>query len=163
MRGFLAKKIGLFIFFILGACIGSDKPVVEEVMSALVAGDIFTLSEDFDTSFGRKIASNQSTTILVIQATNNLGQGFIFRISPYEGLGTYIFGPASGTDHLATWIDDAKDLSYFTTGFEDTLGQFVVTEDLEDRIGGTFEFNAKSSETSPVKKIETGVFKISLQ
>lgn len=142
---------------------GSDKPLVEEVMSAVVGGDIFTLSEDFDTSFARKIAGNQSTTVLIIQGTNNLGKGFIFRISPYKGLGNYNLGPASTSDHLATWIDDAKDLSHFTTGFEGTSGQFVVAEDLEDRIGGTFEFNAKSSETSPIKKIESGVFKINLQ
>lgn len=163
MGRFLAKRIVILSFFIFGACVGSDEPAGVETMSALIDGDLFSLSDDFDTAFGRKIPITRVNTVLTIQGTNNLGKGFIFKIAPYGGIGTYDLGPASLTDHLATWINDAEDTTHFTTGFEGTSGQFIVTEDSGGRIGGTFNFTAKSSNNSPTKKINSGLFKINLQ
>lgn len=159
----LAKSFLILALLCMGACTGSEEPVGEEEMSASIGSEVFANSDDFDTVFGRKIPITRIKTILTIQGTNNLGKGFIFKISPYEGKGTYNFGPLSSTEHLATWINDAKDTSHFTTAFGGTTGKLVVSEDTGKMLKGTFEFTAKSSETSPVKKISFGTFKVNLQ
>ncbi len=163
LREFLTKVFFFTVLISLGACAGNEEPDGVEEMSAGVEGELFTLSEDFDTAFGRKIPITRVKTDLTIQGTNNIGKGFVFKISPYEGTGTYLLGPASKTEHLATWINDSKDLSHYTTGFEGTMGKIVVTEDLGNKLVGTFEFTAKSSETSQIKRITFGTFKINLQ
>jgi hypothetical protein len=146
--------VSLFSFqMVFTSCGKSEEPIIEEKITAIVSDKEFSTSIDFDTVFGRKVPITKVVTTLVIQGTNNLGQGFMFRITPYNGVGVYEF---DAKDKLATWINDANDERHYTTEFAGTSGKLVISKDSENIIEGTFEFSAKNKESSELIKIING-------
>jgi hypothetical protein len=137
----------------LTSCGKSEEPILEEKITAIVSEEEFSTSKDFDTVFGRKMPITKVVTTLIIQGTNNLGQGFIFRITPYNGVGVYEFDTK---DKLATWINDASDEKHYTTEFAGTSGRMVISKDSKNSIEGTFEFSAKNEESSDLIEIING-------
>lgn len=145
--------ISLFSFLMVFTSCGKEDPAIEEKITAVVSEEEFSTSKDFDTVFGRKVPITKVVTTLIIQGTNNLGQGFIFRITPYNGVGVYEF---DAKDKMATWIKDANDEKHYTTEFAGTAGRLVISKDSENIIEGTFEFSAKNEESSDLVEIING-------
>jgi hypothetical protein len=145
--------ISLYSFLMVFTSCGKEDPAIEEKITAFVSEEEFSTSKDFDTVFGRKVPITKVVTTLIIQGTNNLGQGFIFRITPYNGVGVYEF---DAKEKLATWINDANDEKHYTTEFAGTSGRLVISKDSENIIEGTFEFSAKNEESSDLIEIING-------
>jgi hypothetical protein len=158
----LFEKTFLFLAFLLFlGCSGEETPLVKEEISASVSGEApFVSSKEFDTVFGTKVILGKTTT-LILQGTDASGRGFLLRVSPYEGPKTYEFG-MDPANNLAVWINRIKPKESYSTDFKDTSGNLVVTLDENRVLEGTFGFKGKLSDTSAVKTVTNGKFKVNL-
>jgi Family of unknown function (DUF6252) len=156
-------KTALFsILIALVACSGEENPSGNEEISASVSGvGSFTSSKDFDTVFGTKVVTEIATS-LNIQGTDNSGKGFLLRISPYDGPGTYELGVADN-ENLAIWINGPTPGDQYSTAFQGSSGSIVVSADAEGIVEGTFGFTGKLNDTSAAKTITNGKFKVNFQ
>lgn len=155
-----AALFGLLIAFV--ACSGEENPSGNEEISASVSGvGSFTSSKDFDTVFGTKVVT-ETATALNIQGTDNSGKGFLLRISPYDGPGTYELGVVDN-ENLAIWINGPTTGDQYSSAFQGSSGSIVVSADAGGIVEGTFGFTGKLSDTSGAKTITNGKFKVNLQ
>jgi hypothetical protein len=162
----ILRKASLLLFVIaFMACSsedGQDPSGATEEFTGEVAGvGTISASKDFDTVSGTKIAAG-GTTVVVLQGTDNSGKGFMLRFTTYNGPGTYDLGFAN-IANTATYIGGTGLGEQYSTAYQGTSGQIIVTSDDGKRIEGTFEFVGKVNNTSSAMTVTNGKFKVDIQ